>query len=164
MRVGIGYDVHRLCEGRKLIIGGVAIEYELGLLGHSDADVLCHAIGDALLGAANLGDLGKHFPPDDPAYEGISSLVLLERIAEMLKERNLKIVYIDSVVVCEHPRLAVHIPKMKENIARSLGISIEQVSLKATTSEGLGFAGRGEGISAQAIALVEEKYPIQEND
>ena len=147
MRVGMGYDVHRLAEDRKMILGGVEIPYEKGLLGHSDADVLIHAIMDALLGAAALGDIGKHFPDTDPAYKGISSVKLLVHVAGLLKEND----YIDATIIAQKPKMAPHIPKMRENIAEALGIKISQLNIKATTEEGLGFTGQGEGISSQAI-------------
>lgn len=155
MRVGMGYDVHRLAEGRRLILGGVDIPYERGLLGHSDADVLLHAIMDALLGAAALGDIGKHFPDNDPAYEGISSLKLLEKVGGLLKEHAYFIGNIDATVIAQRPKLAPYREQMRRNIADTLGIEIDQVSVKATTEEGLGFTGTGEGISAQAICLLE---------
>lgn len=151
-RSGIGFDVHRLIEGRKCIIGGVDIPYEKGLLGHSDADVLLHAISDALLGAAGLGDIGTYFPDTDPAYEGADSLKLLARVGEEVKKAGFEIVNIDSVVMCERPKVNPHREQMKENIARVLGIKISQVGIKGTTTEKLGFTGRGEGIAAQAVA------------
>lgn len=154
MRIGMGYDVHRLTEGRPLVMGGVTIPYERGLLGHSDADVLLHAISDALLGAASLGDIGKHFPDTDPAYEGISSMILLERVGKLLEENTFFIENIDATIIAQAPKMRLYIDKMRENIARALGISIEQVNVKATTEEGLGFTGAGEGISAQAICLL----------
>ena len=151
MRVGIGYDVHRLVEDRKLIIGGVEIPYEKGLLGHSDADVLLHAIMDALLGAAALGDIGKHFPDTDPQYKGASSLKLLEHVGRILEEKNYQIVNIDATIIAQRPKMASHIPQMIQNVAGILKIDTEQVNIKATTEVGLGFTGSGEGISAQAI-------------
>ena len=154
MRIGQGYDVHRLVEGRKLIIGGVDIPYEKGLLGHSDADVLLHAVMDALLGAAALGDIGQHFPDTDPAYKGISSIALLKEVGKILQENGYMIENIDSTVIAQRPKLLPYRPQMAENIAAALGIEKEQVSVKATTEEGLGFTGTGEGISAQAIALL----------
>lgn len=156
MRVGIGYDVHRLVEGRKLIIGGVEIPYEKGLSGHSDADVLLHAIMDALLGAAALGDIGKHFPDTDPAYEGISSIVLLKKVGGLLRERGYEVGNIDAIIIAQRPKMAPHREKMRENVADALGISVGQVNIKATTEEGLGFTGSGEGISSQAAALLRE--------
>lgn len=151
-RSGIGFDVHRLVEGRKCIIGGVDIPYEKGLLGHSDADVLLHAISDALLGAAGLGDIGTYFPDTDPAYKGADSLKLLARVGEEVKKAGFEIVNIDSVVMCERPKVNPHREQMKENIARVLDIKISQVGIKGTTTEKLGFTGRGEGIAAQAVA------------
>ena len=151
MRVGIGYDVHRLAEGRDLIIGGVKIPYEKGLLGHSDADVLLHAIMDALLGAAAMGDIGKHFPDTDPKYEGASSIKLLEHVGELLEQENYQIVNIDATIIAQKPKMAPHIPQMIQNVARTLKIDESQVNIKATTEEGLGFTGNGEGISSQAI-------------
>ena len=151
MRVGIGYDVHRLAEGRDLIIGGVKIPYEKGLLGHSDADVLLHAIMDALLGAAAMGDIGKHFPDTDPKYEGASSIKLLEHVGELLEQESYQIVNIDATIIAQKPKMAPHIPQMIQNVARTLKIDESQVNIKATTEEGLGFTGSGEGISSQAI-------------
>ena len=154
MRIGQGYDVHRLVEGRRLIIGGVDIPYEKGLLGHSDADVLLHAVMDALLGAAALGDIGQHFPDSDERYKGISSIALLKKVGKILQENGYMIENIDSTVIAQRPKLLPYRPPMAENIAAALGIEKEQVSVKATTEEGLGFTGTGEGISAQAIALL----------
>ena len=154
MRIGQGYDVHRLVEGRKLILGGVEIAYEKGLLGHSDADVLVHAVMDALLGAAALGDIGKHFPDTDERYRGADSLKLLAAVGALLKEHGYSIVNIDSTIVAQRPKLAAFLPQMAENMARVLGISSSQVSVKATTEEKLGFTGSGEGIAAQAICLL----------
>ena len=154
MRIGQGYDVHRLVEGRRLIIGGVDIPYEKGLLGHSDADVLLHAVMDALLGAAALGDIGQHFPDSDERYKGISSITLLKEVGKILQENGYMIENIDSTVIAQRPKLLPDRPQMAENIAAALGIEKEQVSVKATTEEGLGFTGTGEGISAQAIALL----------
>lgn len=154
MRVGMGYDVHRLTEGRKLIIGGVDIPYEKGLLGHSDADVLLHAIMDALLGAAALGDIGQHFPDNDPAYEGASSIRLLEHVADLLEQENYVVGNIDATIIAQRPKMAPHIPTMRENVAKALQIHVSQVNIKATTEEGLGFTGTGEGISAQAICAL----------
>jgi 2-C-methyl-D-erythritol 2,4-cyclodiphosphate synthase len=156
IRVGLGYDAHPLVEGRALIIGGVRIPYPLGLQGHSDADVLTHAIGDALLGAMGAGDLGTHFPDRDPAYSNISSLILLERIMSMAQARGFRPVNVDATVVAEAPRLAPHIPEMIANLAPILGLPPEVVNLKATTTEKMGFAGRGEGIAAYAVVLVEK--------
>ena len=154
MRAGIGYDVHRLTEGRDLIIGGVKIPYEKGLLGHSDADVLLHAVMDALLGAAALGDIGQHFPDTDPLYEGVSSMALLEETALLLDENNYVVENIDAVIIAQRPKMMPYIPQMRENIAKTLGIEIGQVNVKATTEEGLGFTGSGEGISAQAVCML----------
>lgn len=154
MRIGTGYDVHRLVENRKCIIGGVEIPYEKGLLGHSDADVLLHAVMDALLGAAALGDIGKHFPDTEEAYRGISSLELLKKVGELLEEHTFLIENIDATIIAQAPKMRPHIDKMRENIAAALGIETMQVSVKATTEEGLGFTGKGEGISAQAVCLL----------
>ena len=160
MRIGMGYDVHRLVEGRDLIIGGVKIPYEKGLLGHSDADVLLHAIMDALLGAAALGDIGKHFPDTDPAYKGISSIKLLEKVGELLEENHVFIENIDATIIAQAPKMRPHIDTMRENIAKALVIDVGQVNVKATTEEGLGFTGSGEGISSQAICLVTTPYDL----
>ncbi len=157
MRVGLGYDVHQLVPGRKLILGGVDIPFERGLLGHSDADVLCHAIGDALLGAAALGDLGKHFPDSDKQYAGISSLVLLEKISRLVENKNYAIVNLDAVVVAERPKLAPYIEQMRKNIAQTLNIQLDSVSVKATTTEGLGFTGTGAGIASYAVVSLQQK-------
>lgn len=154
MRVGIGYDVHKMVEGRALVLGGVNIPYEKGLLGHSDADVLVHAIIDAILGAAGEGDIGKHFPDSDMRYKGISSLILLSKVRELLDARDLEVRNIDSVIVAQEPKLAPYKTKMAENIAETLGISAGCVNVKATTSEGLGFTGAGEGIAAYAVAML----------
>ncbi len=154
MRIGTGYDVHKLVEGRDLIMGGVKIPYEKGLLGHSDADVLLHAIMDALLGAGALGDIGQHFPDTDPAYEGASSIKLLEEVGRILEENNYMIENIDSTIIAQRPKMKEYIPQMRQNIANALNIDISQVSVKATTEEGLGFTGRMEGISVQASALI----------
>jgi 2-C-methyl-D-erythritol 2,4-cyclodiphosphate synthase len=156
MRIGTGYDVHRLAEGLPLWLGGVHIEHSHGLVGHSDADVLLHAICDALLGAAALGDIGKHFPDTDPQYKGISSLLLLGNVGRLLKENGYTVGNIDSTVAAQRPKLAPHIEQMRRNIADTLGIDIDQVSVKATTTEHLGFEGREEGISAQAVATIEK--------
>ena len=155
MRIGQGYDVHRLVCGRDLILGGVKIEHPLGLLGHSDADVLLHAISDALLGAAALGDIGKHFPDKDPAYLGADSLKLLAAVGSMLTENGYRIVNIDSTVIAEEPKLARHIPAMRKNIADALSMEMSFVSVKATTEEKLGFTGTREGIAAQAVCLID---------
>ena len=157
MRVGMGYDVHRLTAGRKLILGGVEIPYGKGLLGHSDADVLVHAVMDALLGAAALGDIGKHFPDTDPEYEGVSSIRLLEHVGRLLDEKGYVIENIDATVVAQRPKMRPYIEQMRENIATALRIETNQVNVKATTEEGLGFTGTGEGISSQAVCAV-EKY------
>lgn len=154
MRVGIGYDVHKLVEGRKLILGGVEIKHEVGLLGHSDADVLLHAISDALLGAAALGDIGKHFPDSDPAYRGISSLVLLNHVGTLLESHGYTVGNIDATIVAQAPKLAPHIELMRANIAAALAIDISAVSVKATTTEGLGFAGTKEGMASYAVAML----------
>ena len=154
MRIGTGYDVHRLVEGRRLILGGVDIPFEKGLLGHSDADVLVHAIMDALLGAAALGDIGLHFPDSDPAYKGADSLSLARRVSKILEENGWTIENVDSTVIAQAPRLRPYIDQMRANIAGALGIDVRKVSVKATTVEHLGFTGRGEGISAQAAALL----------
>ena len=154
IRVGIGIDFHRLVPGRKLILGGVEVPFELGLEGHSDADVLLHAICDALLGAAALGDIGQHFPPGDPAYKDISSLVLLARVRELLAQAGYLPLQLDSVVIAEAPKLAPYIGEMRGRIAGALGLPVGAVSVKATTSEGLGPMGRGEGIAAWAVALI----------
>lgn len=155
MRVGLGYDVHKLVEGRDLIIGGVQIPYEKGLLGHSDADVLLHAIMDALLGAAALGDIGKHFPDTDPKYKGISSIKLLEYVRELIDDELFVVGNIDATIIAQRPKMAPYIEQMKKNVADALAIEVSQVNIKATTEEGLGFTGSGEGISAQAIASLE---------
>jgi len=155
LRIGTGYDVHRLVENRKLIIGGVEIPFELGLLGHSDADVLLHAICDALLGAAALGDIGRHFPDTSSEYKDIDSLILLKQVGLLLKQHNYSIVNIDSTIIAQRPKMAPHINAMVQNIALALEIDPGQVNVKATTTEGLGWEGSGEGIAAQAIALIE---------
>ena len=155
MRIGTGYDVHQLQEGLPLWIGGERIEHTHGLLGHSDADVLLHAICDALLGAAALGDIGKHFPDTDPQYRGISSLKLLSHVGTLLAQHGYRIINIDSTVVAQRPKLAPHIEQMRRNIAATLGLAVDQVSVKATTTEHLGFEGRQEGISSQAVALID---------
>lgn len=154
MRIGTGYDVHRLTENRALILGGVAIPYEKGLLGHSDADVLLHAIMDALLGAAALGDIGKHFPDNNPEYSGISSMVLLKKVGDLLAKEHYLVGNIDATVIAQRPKLAPYISEMRANIAETLGIAQNQVNIKATTEEGLGFTGNGEGIAAQAVCLL----------
>ena len=155
MRIGIGYDAHRLAEGRKLILGGVEVPFSKGLLGHSDADVLTHAICDAMLGAVGAGDIGTHFPPTEPQLEGISSLTLLRRVNEMLQQRSYRLENVDAVIVAQEPRLAPHIEAIRSSLAAVLQLSTEQVSVKATTTEAMGFEGRGEGIAAFATCLVE---------
>jgi 2-C-methyl-D-erythritol 2,4-cyclodiphosphate synthase len=155
MRIGQGFDVHQLVEGRKLIIGGVEIPHDKGLLGHSDADVLLHAICDALLGAAALGDIGKHFPDSDARFKGIDSRELLRHIAQLLRSNGYRVANVDATIIAEAPRMAPHIPAMVANIAADLGIEVGCVNVKATTTEKLGFAGRGEGIAAQAVCLIE---------
>ncbi len=168
MRVGMGYDVHRLTEDRELIIGGVNIPYEKGLLGHSDADVLIHAVMDALLGAAALGDIGKHFPDTGPAYKGISSVKLLRHVGELLESRLYIISNIDATIIAQRPKMAPYIEQMRANIANALHIEAGQVNVKATTEEGLGFTGIGEGISAQAVACLETaanySYTVADSD
>lgn len=155
MRIGMGYDVHRLVEDRDLIIGGEKIEYEYGLLGHSDADVLLHAIMDALLGAAALGDIGTHFPDTDERYRGISSVRLLAYVDQLLEENGYSVGNIDATIIAQRPKMAPYIQKIRENIANTLGLELNQVNIKATTEEGLGFTGSGEGISAQAVCILE---------
>ena len=156
MRIGHGYDVHRLTEGRRLILGGVDIPWEKGLLGHSDADVLTHAVMDALLGAAGLGDIGQHFPDTDPAYAGADSLKLLAYVVALLRERGFTVGNVDATVLAQRPKLAPHIPQMRDNLARTMEVGPEQVNVKATTEEGLGFTGSGEGMAAHAVALIEK--------
>ena len=160
MRVGMGYDVHRLVEDRKLIIGGVEIPYEKGLLGHSDADVLLHAVMDALLGAAAMGDIGKHFPDTDAAYKGISSVALLEKVGEMLNKKGFLVENIDATIIAQAPKMRPYIDKMRENIAEALQMDISCVNVKATTEEGLGFTGSGEGISSQAVCMLTSPYDL----
>lgn len=155
IRVGLGYDVHKLTENRKLILGGVDIPYEKGLLGHSDADVLIHAIMDALLGASKLGDIGVLFPDTDPKYKGISSITLLKYVKEEMYKKNIKVINIDSIIVAQKPKMRPYIAKMEKNIAEALNMSIDDVNVKATTEEELGFTGRGEGISSKAVCLIE---------
>ena len=155
-RIGQGYDVHRLAEGRPLILGGVDILHDRGLLGHSDADVLTHAVMDALLGAAALGDIGGHFPDSDETYRGADSLALLRRVCELLREAGFTVVNTDATVIAQAPKLAPHIPHMRRNLAQAMGIAPENVSVKATTEERLGFTGAGEGMAAQAVALLEK--------
>lgn len=158
MRIGMGYDVHKLVPERKLIMGGVEIPYEKGLLGHSDADVLLHAIMDALLGAAALGDIGKHFPDTDDAYKGASSIELLRKVGEMVEDACFMIENIDATIIAQRPKMRDYIPRMEENIAEALGLERERVNVKATTEEGLGFTGQGEGISSQAICSLSSMF------
>ncbi|MCM1540764.1 MAG: 2-C-methyl-D-erythritol 2,4-cyclodiphosphate synthase [Blautia sp.] len=160
MRVGMGYDVHRLVENRELIIGGVSIPHEKGLLGHSDADVLLHAVMDALLGAAALGDIGKHFPDTDPAYKGISSMTLLEKVGQLLAEKGFLIENIDATIIAQAPKMRPYIDAMRENIAKALEMDVDHVNVKATTEEGLGFTGTGEGISSQAVCLLTSPFDL----
>ena len=164
MRVGMGYDVHKLVENRKLILGGVEIPYEYGLLGHSDADVLVHAIMDALLGAAALRDIGRHFPDNDPAYEGADSIELLKKVGEMLEERMYLIENIDATVIAQKPKLLPYIDTMVKNVAEALHLKEDQVNIKATTEEGLGFTGKKEGISAQAICCISKALDLMPDD
>lgn len=154
-RIGHGYDVHRLVEGRKLILGGVEIDFDRGCLGHSDADVLLHAIMDALLGAVALGDIGRHFPDTDPAYKDASSMNLLTHVAGLLSSRGATVVNVDATLILQRPKVAPYVPKMVENVAFALGIPTDRVNVKATTEEGLGFTGSGEGVSAHAVAMIE---------
>lgn len=156
MRIGHGYDVHRLTQGRRLVLGGVDIPWDRGLLGHSDADVLTHAVMDALLGAAGLGDIGKAFPDTDPAYEGADSVALLERVARMVGEAGYRVGNVDATVLAQRPKLLPHIPQMRANLARAMGVAESRVNVKATTEEGLGFTGSGEGMAAHAVCLLEE--------
>ncbi len=156
MRIGQGYDVHRLVKDRKLILGGVTVPYEFGLLGHSDADVIVHAIMDAMLGAAGLWDIGHCFPDNDPAYKNISSLILLSKVKAMLEEKGYHIVNIDGTIIAQKPKLSPYIPDMRKNVAEILAMDVDCINLKATTEEGLGFTGTGDGIAAQAIALLEQ--------
>jgi 2-C-methyl-D-erythritol 2,4-cyclodiphosphate synthase len=159
MRIGHGYDVHRLVEGRRLIIGGVDIPYEKGLLGHSDADVLLHAIADAILGAVALGDIGKHFPDTDPRFKGADSLKLLEHVGRLANDKGYRIGNLDATIIAQRPKMAPHIPAMRANIARVLLCDVDRVNVKATTTEELGFCGRGEGIAAHAVALLQAGCP-----
>ena len=159
MRIGLGYDVHKLVPDRKLWLGGIEVPHTKGLLGHSDADVLIHAICDALLGAAALGDIGKHFPDKDPQYKGIDSKILLRKCGELLVQQGYHIANIDSIVVAQQPKIGPFIPQMRETLAKTLNIKVGQISVKATTTEWLGFEGREEGISAHAVALIEENQP-----
>ena len=160
MRVGMGYDVHKLTEGRELILGGVKIPWEMGLLGHSDADVVVHAIMDAILGAAALGDIGRHFPDTDPQYKGISSILLLKKVGELLKEKGYSIVNIDATIIAQKPKLLPYMDTMIENVAEALKLSADQVNIKATTEEGLGFTGSLQGISSQAICVIEKRETL----
>ena len=164
MRIGTGYDVHRLTEGRELILGGVKIPYEKGLLGHSDADVLLHAIADALLGAAALGDIGLHFPDSDERYKGISSLVLLQKVGDLLSENRFVINNVDATIIAQSPKMRPYIDAMRNRIADALGLDISVISVKATTEEGLGFTGSGEGISAQAICMLSAPVDLIEGN
>lgn len=156
MRIGIGYDVHALTEGRDLILGGVKIEHTMGLQGHSDADVLVHAIMDAMLGAAALGDIGRHFPDNDNSFKNIDSMILLDRVNELVKEKGYRVNNIDAVIIAQKPKLAPHIDTMRDNIANRLGVEADCINVKATTTEKLGFEGRQEGISAQAVCTLEK--------
>ena len=164
MRVGMGYDVHKLTENRDLILGGVKIPWEKGLLGHSDADVLVHAVMDALLGAAALGDIGKHFPDTDPAYKGISSILLLQKVGELLEEHCFLIENIDATIIAQAPKMRPHIDQMRQNMADALKIDVSQINVKATTEEGLGFTGKKEGISAQAICCISKALDLMPDD
>lgn len=164
MRVGMGYDVHKLADGRELILGGVNIPYEKGLLGHSDADVLVHAVMDALLGAAALGDIGKHFPDTDPKYKGISSIRLLEEVGQLLDEQMYIVENIDATIIAQRPKMRPYIEQMEKNIAKALKISEDQVNVKATTEEGLGFTGSGAGISSQAVCALEKLTNLRSVD
>ena len=155
MRIGHGYDVHKFAPGRKLVLGGVTVPYDLGLDGHSDADVLVHAVMDAILGAAALGDIGKHFPDNDPAYLGADSIKLLERVVEIVSEKGFRVSNIDSTIIAQAPKLAPYIPEMRETVAAACGIDTDCVSVKATTEEGLGFTGQGLGIAAHAVVLLD---------
>lgn len=157
MRIGIGYDVHRLTEDRDLILGGVKIPFDRGLLGHSDADVLIHAIMDAILGALGAGDIGKHFPDTDPQYKGISSVLLLEHVADLMRQQGFEIGNLDAIVIAQKPKIGPYFQEMKEHMAQALGCSPEKINLKATTEEGLGFTGRQEGMAAQAVCLLAER-------
>lgn len=157
MRIGSGYDVHKLVEGRDCIIGGVQIPYEKGLLGHSDADVLLHAIADALLGAAALGDIGRHFPDNDPKFKGADSRMLLSQVLHLISEKGYCIINVDATIIAQKPKMSPHIEQMRANIAETLQISVDQVNVKATTEEGLGFTGAGLGIAASAVCLLNEK-------
>ena len=164
MRVGMGYDVHKLVEGGDLILGGVKIPHTLGLLGHSDADVLLHAVMDALLGAAALGDIGKHFPDTDPQYKGISSIKLLEHVAKLIEEKGYIVENIDATIIAQKPKMRPYIEEMEKNIATALHIDVSQINVKATTEEGLGFTGKKEGISAQAICCISKALDLMPDD
>ncbi len=164
MRVGMGYDVHRLVPGRDLVIGGVKMEHEMGLLGHSDADVLLHAVMDALLGAAALGDIGKHFPDTDPAYKGISSIRLLEHVGELIRGAGYRVGNIDATIIAQRPKMRPYIDQMRANIADALQTDVSRVNVKATTEEGLGFTGEEQGISSQAVCLLEENKELSRNN
>ncbi|MDY0383813.1 2-C-methyl-D-erythritol 2,4-cyclodiphosphate synthase [Trichlorobacter sp.] len=155
MRIGHGYDVHRLVDDRKLIMGGVEIPWDKGLLGHSDADVLLHAVADALLGALAMGDIGKHFPDTDPAFKGADSMKLLQHVVGLVRGRGYRVGNLDATIIAQRPKMAPHIPAMRENIARACGVEVDRINVKATTEEGLGFTGTGEGISAHAVVLME---------
>ncbi|MBE6678195.1 MAG: 2-C-methyl-D-erythritol 2,4-cyclodiphosphate synthase [Ruminococcaceae bacterium] len=157
MRIGHGYDVHAFAEGRKLVLGGVDVPHSKGLMGHSDADVLAHAVCDALLGAAALGDIGGHFPDTDPAYKGADSLLLLKAVVKLLKDKGYRVVNVDSTVIAQKPKLAPFIGQMRQNLAEAMGLQLDEVSVKATTEEHLGFTGREEGISAHALCLIEKE-------
>ncbi len=159
MRIGHGYDVHRLVEGRKLIMGGVDIPHEKGLLGHSDADVLLHAIADALLGALAMGDIGKHFPDTDPSFKGADSIKLLEHVVGLIRAKDYCVGNLDATIIAQRPKMAPHILTMRENVARVCGVEVDRINVKATTEEGLGFTGTGEGISAHAVVLLERISP-----
>lgn len=156
MRIGHGYDVHRLVDDRKLIMGGVEIPWDKGLLGHSDADVLLHAVADALLGALAMGDIGKHFPDTDPAFKGADSMKLLQHVVGLVRGRGYRVGNLDATIIAQRPKMAPHIPAMRENIARACGVEVDRINVKATTEEGLGFTGTGEGISAHAVVLMEQ--------
>lgn len=156
MRIGHGFDVHRLAPERRLILGGIQIPYHLGLLGHSDADVLSHAISDAILGAAALGDIGKHFPDNDSAFKDISSLILLSKVLELIEQQQMRLYQVDSTLIAQQPKIAPFVDDIRNNLAKAMKIPVGRVSVKATTTEGLGFAGRGEGIAAHAVVLLED--------
>ncbi len=155
MRIGHGYDVHAFAAGRRLVLGGVEIAYEKGLLGHSDADVLCHAVSDALLGAAALGDIGRHFPDTDPAFHQADSLRLLQQVVGLLEQKGYRVANVDATLILQRPKIAPHVPAMRRNLAQAMQVAVDAVSIKATTTEELGWEGRGEGVAAQAVALIE---------